>query len=492
MFALALASAFALAAPDEAVARVLAELNAASPPVGHVFLLDTSAGMEASTTPLRAQVADVVAALPAGDVVEVQAFHVRPLVALPPTTVTEEGRAELVERVRNLELSSGYDRDLGAGLDKLAETLSRADAPAYQHAFVVSSFCHQPSVASPWSSGGRGCSPIRNQSEIGARVAALVEAGRLDVRLFPLATPEHPVDAAGLDAASRELGGVVVTDGAAAALANYRARLSFERIAPVVRGEARAAAITARLANEPTSDSPVARLELLASTKLLTMKLEQLSVKGASSPVATEAALAPSAAIDVPLRVPRAPLSLFPRHDVVNVEVTVTADARLGPPEAVKLFGLVPTVPGVSAKLHVPVARRYGLSALQGALALALVFVGSGVAAVVVRGRMMPLQLGGSFSYRHQGEARVALDPALGRRTEVGFAAGPGGSLRVAPPAEALVVFRVRRPVWKVFAEVDVRADGVEINGRPASRGVHTVVPGAVSLLHGPWRLNWE
>ena len=394
--------------------------------------------------------------------------------------------------MRALDLSSGYDRDLGAGLARLAESLSREGAPTYQHAFIVSSFCHQPSVASPWSSGGRGCSAIRNQSEIGARLEALVAENRLDVRLFPLATKDNPVDAAGLDAASREFGGRVVTDGAAAWLGNFRARLPFERIAPSVRGEGREPRIVATLLNEPSSAAPVATIQLAPSTTLLTMKLEKITVKGAAGPVSTELDLRPGATLEVPLRMPRPPLSLFPRSDHVTVNVEIVADAKLGPREAIRLFGLNAAAPGVSAQLSVPVARHYGLSAAQAALALLGVFVGSGIAAVVVRGRMMPLQLGGTFSYRYQSEARVALDTSLGRRAEVGFAAGSGGAVRVAPAAESFVVIRVRRPVWKVLAEVEVRADGVEINGRPAGRGVHAVVPGAVSLLHGDWRLNWE
>ncbi len=492
MLPLLLAIAPALAAPDEEVAAALAELGARAEAVGHVFLLESSLAMTPTTEPLRAQIADLVATLPDGDSVEIIAYHARPHVALKRTTITDANRTKLYEQVKALDLTSAADRDLGAGLDELARELVSKNAPQFQHAFVVSSFCHAPTVTSPWASGGRGCSPIRNQANIGDALEPLLSEGRLDVRLFPVSAPQSAVDPAGVDAAVRELGGQVVTGDAAAAIDNYRGRLAVERVALMVADDAKHAHFEARLLNTPTTESPVARLELRVVSRLLGLSLSNVTVGGTDAAVAKDLSLAPTAVIEVPLRVPGGPLSLFPRTDRVDVAVQVSADGQLLPVAALKPFGIDGRRAGLATTVTVPVERRYGLSVIQGLALLTLIFVGSGLAAVYVRGRLMPLRLGGSFSYRPHSGARVPLDASLGERAQVGFSEGPEGSIRASGSDTPFVLFRVRRPLWKLHAEVEVRVDGVEMNGRPLARGVHPVVPGAVSLLYRDRRLNWE
>ncbi len=492
MLPLLLALAPATAAPDEEVAAALAELGARAEPVGHVFLLESSLALAPTTEPLRARIADLVASLPDGDTVEIIAYHARPHVALKRTEITDANRTKLYEQVKSLDLTSAADRDLGAGLDELARQLASKDAPRFQHAFVVSSFCHAPTVTSPWASGGRGCSPIRNQSGIGDGLEPLLSEGRLDVRLFPVAAPQQAVDPAGVDAAVRELGGQVITGDAAAAIDNYRGRLAVERLALMVADDARHAHFEARLLNQPTSESPVAQLELRVVSRLLGMQLSNVTVAGTDAPVAASLALAPTATIDVPLHVPRGPPSIFPQTDRVEVSVQVSADGQLLPEAALKPFGIDGKRAGLSTTIAVPVERRYGLGLLQGLALLCGVFAGSGLGAVYLRGRLMPLRLGGSFSYRPIHGSRVALDASLGERAQVGFFEGAEGSIRAGTGEGAFVVFRVRRPLWKVHAEIDVRVDGVEMNGRPLARGVHPVVPGAVSLLYRDRRITWE
>ncbi|MBM4367714.1 MAG: hypothetical protein FJ102_15995 [Deltaproteobacteria bacterium] len=492
MLPLLLALAPAVAAPDQDVAAALAELGARAEPVGHVFLLESSLVLASTIEPLRARIADLVASLPDGDTVEIIAYHARPYVALERTAITDANRTRLYEQVKTLDLTSAADRDLGAGLDELARELAAAGAPRFQHAFVVSTFCHAPTVTSPWASGGRGCSPIRDQSSIGDALELLRDEGRLGVRLYPVAAPQQPVDPAGVEAAVRELGGEVVTGDAAAAIDNYRGRLAVERLALMVADDAKHARFEARLLNQPTSESPVARLELGVTSRLLHMVLRDVTVKGADAPVAATLSLAPTAVVEVPLRVPRGPPSLFPQTDRVDVEVQLSADGQLLPVAGLKPFGIDGKRADLTTTLRVPVERRYGLGVLQGLALLASVFVGAGLGAVYVRGRLMPLRLGGSFSYRPISGTRVALDGTLGERALVGFFEGPEGSIRAGSGEGAFVVFRVRRPLWQVHAEIEVRVDGVEMNGRPLPRGVHPVVPGAVSLLYRDRRITWE
>ena len=392
--------------------------------------------------------------------------------------------------IRELELPSGYDRDLGAGLDQMAKDLARTDAPRFQHAFVVGSFCHSPTVTSPWSSGGRGCSPIRNQGAIGAQVSSLLEAGRLSVRLFPVSAETVPVDAAGLDATMRELGGTIVTDSPSSWLANWRGRLVAERIAPLVASDAKRAGITATVVTAPTSENPVATIEISSTAVLLDMDLTGLKAAGAKSPPPPTLALTPSARLDIPVAVPRAPLSFFPRHDTVDVKLSISAEGQLGPASVLKFYGYDGRRPGLDVSVVVPIARSYGLRPLTGALALLFLFAFSGTTAVYLRGRVMPLRLGGDFSFRARTGTRSVL--AIAERTEAPLVFTADGSVRLGKVEEATVVIRVRRPLWRMTAYVVVRVPGVEINGKPAAPGTHTVLPGAVSIRFGDTRLNWE
>lgn len=486
---LVLTAVAGLAAPTPAETEAaLTKVNGRSPPVGYVFFLDTSQSMEVSSEALRTEIAALVETIPEGDTVEIIAFHVRPFIAMEPTRVTAANRVQLADTIRKVDLPAGYDRDLGAGLDLLADELSARNAPEFVHVFGVSNFCHSPTMLSQWSSGARGCGPVRNQAAIGKKLTKRRAADRLSVHWFPVHGTSDSVDATGIAAAMAEIGGERVTDDPATWLQNYRARLVSERARPVALADAAAPAFTVE-AGAATAEGTVT-LTLHNTARVLDLELDALELVGATTTSTAPLLLDPIATLPVSLTVPAPPWSLFPREDDVSVEVTLRAKGRLGPAPALSLWGMNATHRGMEATVTVPVHRSYGLSGLAAAAVLAGVFAVSGFTAVWVRGKLMPVRLGGTLYARHKGGPRQPLNIADAATASIVLT--PEGAARLGKVDEASVVLRARRPLWTLQAQVDIRTDDVEINGQPAKRGVHRVVPGATSLRVGDWRLAWE
>ncbi len=480
----------ALAAPTrEEATDALTRVGARSPPVGYVFWLDTSAAMEVTSEALRPEIARLVEAAPAGDSVEIIAFHIRPYVALPRTPITAASRAALATKIRALDLSSGFDRDVGDGLHLLATELSDASAPAFSHVFGVSNFCHVPTVLSPWSSGGRGCGAIRNQASIGTAVATVRDAGRLDVRWFPVDALAARVDSAGLAAARHEFGGEAVMEPPLTWLQNFTARLTSERARPAAFADARDAGFTVTAVAPPSPTGEV-ELEFTSTSRVLELRLQNLVGVGLAEPLPRAFDLTRPARVKARVEVPLPPWSLFPRQDDVEVTLSFSGDGRLEPRAALHLWSIKEDRPGLRATTTVSVHRGFGLSLPVGSTLLLLAFASAGMAAIVIRGRLMPLRLGGTLTARHRGGSRQVI--VITGQSEAAVILDEDGVARLGKREAAAIILRVRRPVWNLHGEADIRAPDTEINGRKVPLGVHPVVPGASSFRIGLWRLTWE
>lgn len=482
-----LAAALAAPSPEE-VTAALRRVDGRAPPVEYAFLLDTSQAMQAESQALLPQIVRLVELAPAGDSVTVITFSNRPYEVLPRTTITDASRAALAEKLRVLVLPSGFDRDLGDGLHTLAEHLVEPGAPSFVHVVGVSTFCHAPTVTSPWSSGGRGCGTIRNQAKIGSIVSTLRDSGRVRASWFPVNAKDAPADPAGAAAAVHELGGELVTTAPKAWLETFVSRLPAERARPAAAADAKAPGFTI-VAGEADAEGRIP-LELTATTKALDLELTDVRAEGVDGSVVGQLSLATPARLEVRPKLPRAPWSLFPRQDSVKVDITISGEGALAPAPAVDLWGIRRQTGRLSTTISVPVARHYGLPIGAGLGILVLVFFGAATAAVGVRGKLMPLRLGGTIAARFRGGTRQEL--TVSERSEAAIVLDPDGRARVGKREEAAIVLRVRRPWWTLYGEVHIRVNDAEINGRPVKNGIHKVVPGATSIRAGDWRLTWE
>jgi hypothetical protein len=470
----------------------LAELAARVPPVAHVFVLDTSTEVLAAAEAARKDIAAVLDSLPAGDTVEILAMHARTVAALPAVTVTEESRVTLSNRVRTLALPSAEAADLGAGLAAVVEALGRPGAPTLAQVLILSTYCHHPVLGSTWDSGAAGCRTIKGESAIEASFQAMDESPTVAVHLFPVRQTNGSADPVGLDAATRLLRATPVTERPFSGwVAAYVLDLARERLRLAARRDIERLELSATVAEAATPEHPVVRVAFTAPTAVFGVRLVRLEVQGpVTAPVSAVVDLTASPTIEVPVRVPAPPFSLFPKEDDITLNLAFSAEAALVPADHVALLGVPSTRPGLSAELPVVVHRAYGLSATRAAVALLSVFLGGGAGAVWVRGRMMPRRLGGTFAWRMDGGPRQALD--IAERAEVGIVVTPDGGLAAGPPGQAVLVLRMLRPLWTAHAEVEVRAPGVELNTRPLAPGRHRVVAGAASFQFGRYRLSWE
>lgn len=474
----------------EIVVPVAPTLASRSPAGEFIFLLDTTAEMLPVTSPLLAEIAGLVEVLPEGDRVEIVVFHARPNVALPSTVVTADRRAELAQRIRTLEVSAAVDRDVGAGLDALVAQINRPEAPAFEFAFVASNFCHAPVVSSPWSSGGYGCSPIRGESSIGESLNA-GRAGRvLSTVLFPLSPPGQTADGAGVDGAARELDAPAVVSPLPAWFATLRAHLPDRRVLPIIASDAAATTITASVIAAPSTAHPEAEIELRTPMRVAALHLDKVQVKGGKLVGDGIADLAPTTRVKIAIAPPKAPLSLFPRSDTVPLTITVLADGTLMPEAEVAALHIDPAHPNLSVTLQVPFERQYGLP-LPVTIAVFVVtfFLGAG-GAILARARLKPRRLGGSFHYRYKNGPRVPLP--LAELSEAALVVNGDNTLSLGERAEAALIFRMRRPVWEVHAEIEVLRDDVELNRKRLSRGRHAIVEGGTAFTFGDFRLTWE
>ncbi len=476
--------------PPAVVVLVAPTLAANSPPAEFIFLLDTTAEMLPVTSPIVGEIASLVEVLPEGDRIEIVIFHARPNVALSSTIITEAGRAALARQIRSLAVSATVDRDLGAGLDALVTQINRKEAPSLEFAFIASNFCHAPLVSSRWSSGAYGCSPIRGQSSIGESLSTHRAGRLLTTVLFPLAPAGSTADGAGVDAAARELDATPVVADLPGWFADYRAHLADIRVRPVVVADAAALTLTAEVITAPGTAHPEVELELRTSNRVAGLRLDKMQVKGGKIVGAGAPELAPNTRIKIAVTPPGAPLSLFPRSDTVNLTLSLVADGVLLPEAEIAALGIDANHPNLAVAVKVPFHRQYGLPLPLTITVFVLVFFLGGGGAIAARARLKPRRLGGSFHYRFQNGPRVALP--LADLAEAALVVKPDNTIALGAPAEAALIFRMRRPVWEVHAEVEVNRDDVELNRKRLARGRHAIVEGGTAFTFGEFRLTWE
>ncbi len=457
--------------------------------VDHVVLLDTAGAMRDVAQALLEPLARYVEALPAGDGVAIVAFHTRAMEVLPITIVTDADRATIAARIRVLELPSANSVDLGAGLDALARAL-RGRGPAARVAYVVSPFCHDPSLNSDWDAGGRGCRAVRGTERLNAAFKAAASTP-FSVYLVGAPNGSRAPEVAGRAVATQTTapGWPVLID--APAVEFFRAQtqaLPDARAVPVLRAEAASAGLALSI---DAQDGGSATLRISSDAPHLQFRATFLEITGAAAPTG-EVALSPAAEVPVALDVPPPPFSVLPRSD--RVPVTVRVRAALAPlqAEALAAVGIASSPRPTEAEATVIVPRVWGPStatAVAGGVGVAAL----GAAGLVVARRRRPHPLGGAFSYRRHGQtARQSLDVA--ERSEVAFVVDRDGTLRVGTGEEdgAMFLLRAHRthrgPAW----EADILKPGIEMNGKRVRPGLCPVVPGATSFRFGDHRVFWE
>ena len=119
------------------LALVAGSPRLAAAPVEHLFLLDTAGNQFAGAQAARDSIASIVAGLPVGDSVAIIVYHIRPSTSLPVTRIEEAGRADLVNKIKAIELTSAKDSDLGAGLAYTANQITRSDAAPVIYVYMI-------------------------------------------------------------------------------------------------------------------------------------------------------------------------------------------------------------------------------------------------------------------------------------------------------------------------------------------------------------------
>lgn len=476
--------------PAQPPPHVAPTLAAASPPVHWLFAIDTSAELLPVSAATLPDIARLVEILPVGDQVEILVFHARPNLAMPATTVDDAGRAALAAKIRALTVTAGVDRDLGAGLAALRERLDREDAPPFQFVTVVSNFCHEPPVGSPWSTGGSGCTVVRGARELRGAFEAGAKGRYRQTWLFPISAPKESPDALGLDAAAEVTDGAIVMETFASWAGAYQREFDRLRVGAMVARQARDLVVRAGAAKRASTDDPVAKLALSSASTIAGVRLSEVTIQGGSLGGTAPIVLSPRAEIEVAVDPPSPRFALFPQRDTVQVPVTLRATATLLPEDEVRAVGTNPDRGTVEVQVAVPYERRYGLPGYASFLLFTSVFLGTTLGTAWLRQRLVPRRLGGTFGYRFRGGPKIPMD--LASRAEAAICVQPDGALALGARAEAVLVLRVRRRAWTTVSEVEVLADGMELNGKPLARGVHPVVPGTASFRFGEHRLAWE
>lgn len=463
------------------------------PPADYVFLLDTSGDMLEKAMAAREAIANLVEQLPDGDRVEIVAFHTRPKVAVELTVVDGTTRKPLSDQIRAVALTSAKDSDLGAGLAWAVSDLNRKDGGAVQFVFMMSTFCHNPSVNSEYGQGGNGCRAVRGLSKIAETLRSGRSGRTLVTTYFTTATKDVKANAEGLAAAQEVLGEGTTVDLATTSFttwtSGYRARL--ERVLPLARADAAAATFSARVLRQPTPQLPNVSVELSSGTTWLGLTVDNLTVSGGTgggTPGSVD--LQPIYTVDVPVQLPPNPFAILPHDDVVSIPLTFGGDGTLQPDASLRGVGIDPARPGLTATVNATWHRTYGLPGwLVAMIAAEILAVAIGVG-IFLRRRLRKVRLGGSFSYRRIGGPRQPLD--IADLEQAYIVIRPDGELGVGARKDAVLALRMVRHGMNASAEVEVFADGVEINRKLARPGRHRVVVGATSFLFGEYRMAWE
>jgi len=477
-------------AMETAANPVVGVLMARSPaPADWYFVLDTAGGMLPIAQAARADIAKLVEVIPEGDRVAIVAMHTRPTDALPLTAIDAVNRQTLVDKVKAVDLTSAKDVDLGGGLSWTVHHLGAPGAATVSFVVMVGPFCHSPSIASDFDSGGRGCRPIRGLDKI----AKTWESSRGDklvqATLIQVAPTDSVVDPVGVDAARKVFPGAVSVVGQPFATwaADFRARLPLQRLLPLVRRDAERAGLALMITAPPTEARPIATIQAAGRTGSLPLRLSNVRVNGVPYP---DADLAPSVTWEVPLVLPDPGMRFWPTTERVELPIVVTADGELGPAEGLRALSIDPVRAGLSTTTAASVERRLGPSYGQMVAlgVLGALFAGLFVAYGRVRGRKTLLE--GSFSYRPVGQARRVLD--LSALQEAPICVGLDGELVVGRRADAVFILRMVKTSLGADAELEVLKPDVQINSKPAPPGVFQVRVGATSVQFGDYRLTWE
>ncbi len=459
------------------------------PPADWYFVLDTAGGMLPIAEAARAEIAKLVEVIPVGDRVAIVAMHTRPTDALPLTAIDSVNRQTLADKVKAVDLTSAKDVDLGGGLSLTVHHLGEPGAATLSFVVMVGPFCHSPSIASDFDSGGRGCRPIRGLDKI----AQTWESSRGDklvqAMLIEVAPPDGVVDPVGVDAAKKVFPGAVAVAGQPFATwaADFRARLPLQRLLPLVHRDAESAGLSLTITTPPTEARPIATLKASGGTRSLPMHLSNVRVNGVPYP---DADLAPSVTWEVPLVLPDPGMRLLPSTEHVELPITVTADGELRPVDGLEALSIPAARGGMSATTAASVERRLGpgYGQLVALGVLSVLFGGLGFAYTRVRGRKALLE--GAFSYRPLGQARRVLD--LSALQEAPICIGPDGELVVGRREDAAFIVRMVKTSLGADAELEVLKPDVQINSKPSPPGVYPVRVGATSVQFGDYRLTWE
>lgn len=480
------------AAVPVAVNPVVAAVQAhGDTPVDWYFVLDTSGGMLPIARLLRADLSRWIAGIPDGDRVAVVAMHTRPTEALALTQLDAGNRASVVNLVRTLDLTSANDADLGAGFSWAVHHLTTDGGADRSVLVMMSPFCHSPSVASEFDSGGQGCRPVKGLDKLVDAYAAGHGERLLTTMLYTVAPGKGGVDPVGVAAAQQLFPGATVIDSDTMAMGRWvddnLANLAVQRALPIARRDAERAALRLTVDATGADTTGAARVRIDGGTTALTLHLTGVTVNGAAS---DDLDLAPSAVVPVPLDLPPEPFQLWPGQQQIDVPVTVAAAGRLEPADGLTALGIAPDRPGLTATAVAHVVRPVGPTILQAVVSSALGVAVFGGLAALVRARGRKVVLEGAFSYRQVGGNRQPID--VGAVSEAAIGVLPSGGLGLVPPAQAVVILRVVKAPGGAQAEIDIRRDGVEVNARPLERGVHPVRAGAVSVQFDDYRLTWE
>lgn len=464
-----------------------------APAATWTFVLQTAGPLRADAEAAREPIARLIEALPAGDRVEVVAVHTRTVPVLAVRTIDEGGRAALAAELRALEIPSAKSTDLGAAFSFLSTGVSPVPSGAAHFVLMVGDFCHSPSLESQYADGGYGCRIVRGFDKLDAAFDSGADRSTTEAVLFPTRTEATPVHPAGLNEAQAYFGPaatvVTATQPFAPWMEETRDRVAATRLRPLARAEALGLALQVRVEEAPTLERPTGTLVLDTGLRHLGFAAHDITLDGART-TTSALTLSPSGALPIAVDVAKPPFSLLPAKDIVEIPLRIKLDGELAPADGLRALGVDPTRAGVEGTVVLQVVRHYGLSPLRSlslAVSLGLLTVAT---VLVARRRLRPLRLGGSFSYRHAGGPRQPL--AIEQLADAPIVVLPDGSLGVGRREDALLVLRVERPLWKMRATAEIRAENTEINTRRAAPGRHAVVPGATSFQFRDYRLSWE
>jgi von Willebrand factor type A domain len=447
------------------------------------FVVDSSQGLLPTAESLRAPIAGLIGVLPEGDRVALIAFHTRATTVLTPTEIDAENRQSLMDQVKGIPFPSAKETDLGSGAAEALERMSRKGAAPIQHIVVISDFCHNPSVQSPYDSGGRGCRSIRGSEGLARRFREN-SAGKRVIVDYVQVTRTGSTSSRSPTELQPVLGAGSVEKDAVAFLSRAQTELPRFRYRPVAEALLAAAQVAVTV-DSPGSPTRAARLALSLPPGISGTLDSLRASSGALS--SSSVALEPAGVLELELERPaRVPFAILPREEKISTSVTLEGELRLEPAAAWTALGLDPVRKGLRWTVNVP--GSYTVGSWQRTGMMAVVVIASGAAVWGLRRlRRVPPRLGGSFSWRRGGDTRLPLE--IGVLREIHIHLHPDGTLGTGPKSGSVLSIRKDSPK---HAYVETHQEGIEINSHRVGIGKHSVIPGATSFQFGEYRLTWE